>query len=52
MGGENVSLEVFLPGRALLRNTNAMETLPLKKLKLDRRKLMDLKRDGSNSPKI
>ena len=36
MEGEKYSLEVIPPGRALLRYSNAMETLPMKKQKLDR----------------
>ena len=39
MEGKNDSLEVFLSGRALLRYSNTMETLPMKKQKLDRKKL-------------
>ena len=51
MEGENDSLEVYLPSLALLRYSNAMETLPMKKQKLDRRKLKDFKEDGLDSPK-
>ena len=49
--GRKYSLEVFLPGRTLLRSSNAMETLLMKKQKVDRRKLQDFKEDGLNSPK-
>ena len=45
--GENDSLEVFLPGRTLGtisgRYSNTMDMLPMKKQKLDRRKLQDFK---------
>ena len=35
MEGEKYSLEIFPPGHALLRYSNAIEMLPMKKQKLD-----------------